>query len=688
MQGITPPSTNQLLAIGQKPLLKVEIEVGADNWINLCAIGGKNYVEDVSISLGGAGMTPNPIGGTLGVTLSNEGSIFHPLHPTSGYEDYIKAGRKIKISVGAKYGVTDYYWQRIIGYIDEPDFEALTFKVNISGADYMKFLEDLELRSPDALWRGSETFDSIADDGRGATEYYNEADAMDIDGEENDVVGWAAPVNCTWGSIIGGIDGAGDTTDGSPIIAGMADTSDFYVGGYVHVGAGFPAGFHKVISKTVDSLTLDINANATVNNVTVRYYVGYVDITGIDDPPLVRNENVFVPEVGVRYNFSFWWKSLASAEFARVIIYQHDGGWHELARREGLGGHLTWTEESLTFIAQSVDPIQIWIEFYNVHIGAEWWFDLFTIRKYVPYEERYYEIAGACNGIYRVILDGEDVWQGEEDEGWYYTPDAEYGPDPPAHPAQIVWFDKNRPMANGTANLEIQYFITVPLENMVADILVTAGLYANRALALAGMDYVDPNIDIDQCWFKVGDSALSAIRMICERADYRFHFKYDGTPVFKPKPAGAVVFTFTDQKHIASIRNYQDHNEIWNKVVIEGKKRADPVNLEESRSSEFTGEAEDGASITAYGERTLTIKNHLFQDQTDLDAMCVTLRDEYKTPKWYADIEVPFNPVPLELGDKISWKERLSPTLEITQEGIIRDIKISTFFTTYKCVIV
>ena len=100
---------------------------------------------------------------------------------------------------------------------------------------------------------------------------------------------------------------------------------------------------------------------------------------------------------------------------------------------------------------------------------------------------------------------------------------------------------------------------------MVADILVTAHLYADRAAALADMDYTDPAIDIDQVWFKVGDPALGAIAMICERSGYRFHFTYDGKPTFQPKPSGATVFTFTDQKHIASPRRYEDRAEIWNR---------------------------------------------------------------------------------------------------------------------------
>ncbi|MCK4648709.1 hypothetical protein KAT51_04210, partial [bacterium] len=94
---------------------------------------GKNYLEDWSISLGGASMTPAPIGGTWGVTLSNENGIFHPKHPTSAYKDYLVTGRKARLSIGGKYGGTDYYWQRMIGHMDEPSFDISGSKVSISG---------------------------------------------------------------------------------------------------------------------------------------------------------------------------------------------------------------------------------------------------------------------------------------------------------------------------------------------------------------------------------------------------------------------------------------------------------------------------------------------------------------------------------------------------------------------------
>jgi len=67
-------------------------------------------------------------------------------------------------------------------------------------------------------------------------------------------------------------DNTGDTTNGNPTIAGMADTSDFNVGDHVTISAGFPAGVHEIIGKTANSITLDINANATIANVTVSTY--------------------------------------------------------------------------------------------------------------------------------------------------------------------------------------------------------------------------------------------------------------------------------------------------------------------------------------------------------------------------------------------------------------------------------
>ena len=578
---------------------------------------GKNYLEDWSISLGGASMTPNPIGGTWSATLFNEDGIFHPKHPTSAYIDWFKTGRKARLSIGGKYGGTDYYWQRIIGYMDEPKFSTPDYRISISGADYMKFLQDAEFGNLDNYWGTFATFSSISSDGESGIELYNEADAMDITGEADNVANWV-PDECTFVS-------------------------------FADVGGGS--------TKVGKAITTDLEPYVCT----------------------IVNDNIFVPVAGKEYVFNFKYKKVAGAGgLMRVLVRQFDGAViRDLGQKEGLH-NADWAEEGeedcIYFTAQGVQPIQIWLEFYQGPIGTEFWVDQFSIHAFTPYYDRHYELPVGATGPYRVLLDGVDVWYGESDEGYGYE-----------EATRRVAFDINKTVATGVNNLVIHYFTAETPENVLADILVRASLYVNRAAALAAMGGPNTGISIDKNWFEVGSPCLDAVRMICERCDWRFHLKWDGTPVFAVKPAaGGAVFTLTDPKHIASAITYQDRNEIRNRIVIEGHKQAEPVGKDDTLQPELRGEAHD-VVFTAYGERTMTIKNHLFQSQASIDAMCTSLLAEYKDPKWYADLPMEYLPVPLELGDNIQWEERLSPVLDITQTGIIRDIKISNFKTTYKC---
>jgi len=190
MQAIAPVTTAQLLAVGQEPLIKVEIYVGAA-WVNLNSLGGENYIEGASVSLGGAGMTPAPVAGVWSATVNNIDSIFHPQHPTSAYKAYLETERLTRISVGATYGGVDYYWQSIIGYMDEPKFSMPDYKVSISGGDYMQRLQQTELKFLENYWGSTENFVSIASDGETGAQLYAEADAMEIGGgEANNVANW------------------------------------------------------------------------------------------------------------------------------------------------------------------------------------------------------------------------------------------------------------------------------------------------------------------------------------------------------------------------------------------------------------------------------------------------------------------------------------------------------------------
>ena len=632
MQTINPPTTAQLLAPGQQPLMKVEIYVVAA-WINLCDLAGENYVKDVSVSLGGASMTPNPVGGSWSVEIANENGIFHPQHPTSAYKTYLETGRLTRISIGATYGGVDYYWQRIIGHMDVPKFNAPDYSVRISGGDYMKRLQDAEVRFPDNYWGSSELFSSIESGGVGNVELYDEADAMTIVPDEvNDIPGTWVKTNCTFVSV------ADPRTGSAGNWSGEAN------------GDG---------GSTLSSLkNLNVSPGVEGNSHQVRFWHRRA---GGDPMPL------------------------------RIYIYQDAG----VCFQQLYLPTDTWKEEVFVFTARDNSNIQMWFTFPPKAVDIR--LDDFSIMGFKYYYYRYYDIADANEkGPYRVILDTgggfEDVWQAEEDEGWWYN-----------ETNGRVFFDINKEVAEGVDNLRIYYFLTTPIEEVLADLLYMAGvpdtngdLYADAAAVLAAIEaapgYVDPAIDIDKTWFEAGTTYLNAVKKICERCDYRFYFDYDGTPVFRPQPGvTAADFTLTDPKHVETVETYQELDEIKNRIVIKGLKQTSHINKDETVSSEYKGELADdggGGSIELYGERALTINNHLFQDQTSIDNMCTSLLAKYKDPKWYADLVIPFNPVPLELSDNIQWEERLSPVLDITPspEGIIRDVKIDNYRTTYKCV--
>lgn len=658
LDGITP---DQFRAAGQEPLMKIEIYID-DDWTDLNSFSAKKVVEGANVSLGGASMTPNPVEGTWGASLFNQDSVFHPQHPTSIERTYLTTERLVRISIGAKYGDEDKYWPRMIGYMDEPKFNSSDYRVTLSGGDYMKRLRETEFRHLHNYWGSIWTTSSISSEGKSGVEQYNEADAMDIAGEVGNVANW---VNI------------------------------------------------NVLASTFDPLA-DVTGGSA--------FVGQFITTDVYDPeyiPTVVNDNIFVPIIDTHYEFDFKYIRIAGVPARlRVRIRQDVGGvLVDLAEKDNMWS-LTWQNEQLFFTTRSVNPIQIWLEIYEGPIGSEYWFDQFSIFTFTPYWERYYKLRTVHDanekGVHHVTLKPnavwEDVWQGEEDEGWYYAEDAEAGPDPPAHPAGIVFLDPNKAVAAGVDNLKIYYYLATAPEDAIARMLYMAGVFnpatpgvpygsevAAKAAMIAAPGDCVTGITIDKIWFNPGTTYLEAIQKFCERGNnagvqYVFYFTYDGQPVFKPRPTigDEADFTFTDPKQIESISGpYQARSEIKNRIVIKGYRQAEPVSRDETRPSQLVDERaadDDGDSIELYGERTLTIDNHLFQELAPITAMCITLLAKYKDPKWYSDITIPFTALPMELYNTLQWKERLSHDIaDITQKGLIRDIKIDNFGVTYKC---
>ena len=651
MQGLGAVTTENLLQRGQEPLLKLEIWVDPD-WINICDLGGKNYLESISISHAGAGMSPNPIAATLSAEINNEGAIFHPKHPSSGYTDYFEAGRKVKISVGAKYGGTDYWWPRIIGHIDVPKFSGKTLKVSISGLDYTKTLADTKFRKtevpPDNYWGDVVTKDSIATEAAFGDEIYVEEDAMDTDDAGHDNVDNWVPTGCTKDSIVDG-------------------TS--------------PSNF--VGEFTVDSGEVDPGAYAT-------------------------NGNVGAVEAEKRYRVTFYYRVVNAGDMT-FELYE-EGTSNKMAELTGLD-QSSFTQKTLFFTATKSCNLKIRSYFNNLpgEPGIyRFRLDHISIREIIGTQNESYNMPAASKGVHYVELDYYDdgnwlpVWPGRQikgDEGWFYN-----------HDNNIFYFADGKQIEAGTANLKVYYYTATHPEDVVARILWFAGLYASEAAAKAAMEWDDPGFTVPQVWFDAGKSYLDAIKMLCERCDYRFYFKYDGTPVFKPVPSPKAPGNEDldlEKQHISEPEYYEDRNEIRNRIVIEGLKQALPEGAEEAVPSELKGTAFNQPSIDAYGENTLSIKNHLFQDQTSIDDMCATLLARYKDPMWYFDFDTPFNPAPLEIWDTIKTELLLMtaaiPGLRygsfkydsgvhygdadtaIDVRGLIRDIKIEKHNITYKC---
>jgi hypothetical protein len=652
MQAIAPVTDTQLLHPVQQMLYRLEVWDGAA-WQDITALGGsagKNYLKSFSLSVGGPGMGPDPVAGIWTAEVNNENGIFHPYHPTSAYSDLLRIGREVRISVGADYGGVDYYWQRLIGFMDAPRFDHASKSASIGGMDYMKLLADTELRSPDNYWGTDICIPTIATVQTLGAEIYAEGDAMDIAADAANVTNWTILNNAIF-------------ADAAP--------------------AGAP-------STNVGKLERDVPGT----------------------PPYAANNNVGAFTAGSTYVVSFKYARKVGSTAGELTCGLYESGtWTLWGQLSGLTS-MAWATASFQFTA-------------GVTANGRMKFTLNTLGDPLTYfyideisiKEKTgtgfnatYELPSDSCGPYYVALEqgsgsasaclgsgttGTPMWFADGLNGWYYD-----------EATKVISFNSEK-IVDDNDSLLVYYYTTQVPENVVADLLVTAGLYATRAAALADMDYVATGITIDRVWFDAGTKCLTAIQKICERLNYRFWFAYDGKPHFLPAPVvGGSVFDFPGA--IQNIGDYQDIDAVRNYVVIEGLEQAMYADTEKTQRSRFVGTSHDDVSILAYLEKTHTITNNLFQDQASVDDMAIDLIAEFKDPKWYADLQFAFNPAPLELGDTITWAFQLAVGmfgalygfahygvdlyanvgLYVTITGIVRAIMINNGISNYKCEVV
>ena len=771
MQAIAPVTTAQLLQKEQRPpLLKFEILVCCC-WVDLTP-----YViaNTLSISTAGAEMTPAPVAGEWSISLFNKNGRFDPDEDAyAPRNEYLRVGRKIRISIGARYGGVDYYWRRIYGFMELPEFSIDNCEVYLNGFDNMQFLTDTKLRMPYNYWGAIATFDSVETTQYGAELYDSAAgDAAEIiPGEANLSGDWAVHTN-----------------------GATAISSQGQIGGFSLFELEF------------------ISDPAVVPGGGIVWYQGVCAVVA-----------------GTEYYVTFKYARTAGDAWLRfllmdgAILVGGSGNLKPAANNVFYTGSFSFTPEAngnldLRLIC-AIKP--------GDTAPTTWRVDNISIRSVTSKVVHKYQMPDACNGIHYVELDEGvgfvPIWPGRQktgEEGWFYDPALNQ-----------LYFAEGKIVVAGTNNLKVHYYTQQIPEEVVADLLVRAGLYDTQAEALAAMIYTATGITIDKVWFQEGGAVIDAVRMLCERCNYRFYFNYGQRPVFNPAPApvatcdidddwvasaGGVLsidtgdkkmgagslkntvavpiintdyltsynpagswdwfakehilfwlkcdrvntaftwarfyiydtlgnwrrwdltfsagewtavrkllstgdlesgvppnlalinyvrtwfrtadvtpfyekiddlrvtdFTFTES-HINNIRDYEDRSEIRNRIVIEGIEQALPEGAEETRPSKFKGEASEVASINKYGEHTMSIKNHLFQDQATIEAYCAIYLAAFKDPKWYTTFDMPFNPIPLEKGDTGTWRKKYEVGgTPIDQRGIIRDIQINEFIISY-----
>jgi hypothetical protein len=242
-------------------------------------------------------------------------------------------------------------------------------------------------------------------------------------------------------------------------------------------------------------------------------------------------------------------------------------------------------------------------------------------------------------------------------------------------------------------------------EYVVADILYYAGLYASRAAALAAMTYAATGFVIDRVFFEAGTTALAAIAKIAERCNYQFYFKYNGTPVFIPKPAikaaGAEDLVLAADE-VAAVKYVKNSLEFFNNVTIEGEEQASLTQFGGAEAARLKGTASNATSISAYGEKNYSVTNIFWQTQASIDASATALLAALKDPRAYFFFDLVFCPIPIEIGDTItaSMNLPLVPSLlaafygiaeygvstfsgitgvSVSVRGLVRDIKVNDY---------
>ena len=99
---------------------------------------------------------------SFNLTCLNTDDRFFSWNTASPKYGWLKQGRRIKIYTGIKVSSTDYYYQWIIGRVDNYSLSTVAGEeiCTITGRDFMRTILDYKLYSPNTYWGTTESFDT------------------------------------------------------------------------------------------------------------------------------------------------------------------------------------------------------------------------------------------------------------------------------------------------------------------------------------------------------------------------------------------------------------------------------------------------------------------------------------------------------------------------------------------------
>ena len=544
------------------------------------------------------------------ITCLNTDKRYFSWNTASEYYNWLKQGRRIKIYAGIKVNSTDYYYQWIIGRVDNYNLFTVAGEeiCTIEGRDFMRTVLDYKLYSPNTHWGTAITFNTVANQADYEMPAWWDLAIVNYDNKSFDV---SSQDTTPWqiffkpdGSKVYMIGGQNDKiyqyslSIKWDISTATYDTKSFYVGGQEITPAGlfFKPDGSKVYIVGYNSDTVYQYSLSTPWDIsTATYDAKSFLVSGQDLGPhglYFKDDGSKFYIMGFQtkriyqYTITNWDISTAVYDAKSFLVSGQDIYSYGLYfKDDGSKVYITGEENMKIYQYSLSTPWDISTAVYDAKSFLVSGQDMYPSglffkpdgsKIYVMGQEyntiHQYSISG-CTGIYIAYLDSISPYDGSHLFPIYADLDFGYV----ETDSLFSFYAAVIPSYNGTNNLVVYYFQAKSIESVVGDILYYAGIFATtgaRDTWLANASYVTATgKEIDRVWFNTGTSAFEAIRLLAEVAQYRFYFDYAGNPVFKPKVSiGTSVDTFSDDC-ITDEEVGENVEEVYNHIIVVGESR-------------------------------------------------------------------------------------------------------------------